>query len=385
MSTNPRYISPIPAREMERRWDAVRKAMKSQDIDCIIMQHDGGVLDGYVRYFTDSPAGHYRTTVLFPANDEMTIINHGAPGVGPSRPGIKSILMFPYVQTFNFTSTYAAEATVKYIRENNFKKIGFVNLTWISAAFYNYVTENIKGIEIVDATDLVDEIKTVKSQDEMEVIMKTIELHDKIAAEFPNIARVGRYEHEIRSDLIKLSIDLGSEQQNIMVGSDPVKSVMVPGMMANRKVEAGDILTCLIEISGVGGYFGEVGRVWALGEPSKELQDAYEASKKAQQYIAGLMKPGADPAEIYKKGNEFMVSMGYRGEERLMAHGQGTEMVERPGIAPNETMKLKEGMFIAIHLGAHKPNIGASSTDNLLITKDGAKLLTKTPQKIITI
>ncbi len=37
-------------------------------------------------------------------------------------------------------------------------------------------------------------------------------------------------------------------------------------------------------------------------------------------------------------------------------------------------MKLRENMLIAIHVGAHGPQGGASSTDNYLITADGAVL-----------
>ncbi|MGI6326245.1 MAG: M24 family metallopeptidase [Saccharofermentanales bacterium] len=317
-----RFTTGIFTREPERRWDSVRKAMKLQAIDCIVMQNIGGALAGYVRYFIDLPANRYGTVVLFPLNAEMTVITHGSPnsnaGFSPfwTPRGIKRAITVPYVQTMNYTRTYAAEAAVKYIKDNNFKRIGFVCLDSMSASFYRYVTETIGGVEIVDATDMVDEIKAVKSPDEWAVIMETIELHDRIAAELPRFIRPGRYEYEIRSDLIKLAQGWGSEEQNIIVGSDPVKSVMFGRIFANRKIEPGDMITCLIEVSGAGGYFGEVGRIWSLGEPGRELQAAYETSRQAQKLMADMMKPGADPAQIYEAGNQFLASRGYRREER---------------------------------------------------------------------
>jgi Xaa-Pro aminopeptidase len=380
----------IPTRELERRWNLVRKAMKAAQIDCIILQNEGGMMGGYVRYFTDSPANHYRTTVLFPANEDMMIINHGAPGFNKFPPhwtprGVKGNILAPYIQTFNFTENYAAEAAVKYIKENRFKKIGFVAMTSISAALYQYVTSNITGVEFVDASNLVDEIKAVKGPDEIAIIKKTVLLHDQMMAMVPGFFRPGRYEYEIRSDIIKLCQDWGSEEQNVMVGSDPARSMMFPPMFENRRIGQGDVLTCLIEISGEEGYFAEVGRAFSMGEPDKDLQDAYDTSLQAQKLIAGMMKPGADPARIYEIANDFLVSKGYNREERLVAHGQGYDMVERPGFAPGETMLIKENMLIAIHMGAHGQNGGASSTDNYLITAEGAELLTGTPQKIIIV
>lgn len=379
-----------PTRELERRWKLVRQAMARQQIDCLVMQNEIGAMGGYVRYFADCQANPYRTTVLFPAREEMLMINHGSPGVNMNPPywtprGIGTNISSPYVQTFNFSENYAAEAAVRFIKDQRFRKIGWVALTNLSAAFYRYLVDNLPGIEFVDASDLVDEIKAVKGPDELDAIRQTIELHDRIIAMVPQFFKPGRMEYEIRSDLMKASHDLCSEEQNIMVGSDPARSMMFPPMFENRRVEDGDVLTCLVEISGREGYFAEVGRVFSLGEPPADLVAAYDASLQAQRLIVSLMKPGADPVEIYNTANDFLVKNGFRREERIVAHGQGYDMVERPAIAPGETMKLQENMLIAVHCGAHGPKGGASSTDNYLITANGAELLTGTPQKIIIV
>jgi Xaa-Pro aminopeptidase len=379
-----------PLRELERRWALVRKAMKASGIDCLAIQNEIGAMGGYVRYFADTQANPYRTTVLFPADDDMLLINHGAPGRNVFPPywtprGIKGSVMLPYVQTFPFTENFAAEAAVKFFKESRFRKIGFVAMTSISASFYRHVTSSLPDVEFVDASDMVDAIKAVKGPDEIEIIMKTIALHDQVMAVVPQFFRPGRFEFEIRSDIIKLCHDLGSEEQNVMLGSHPTRSMMFPPPFESRKVQPGDVLTCLVEISGEEGFFAEVGRVLSLGEPTRDLQVAYETSLQAQRLVAGLMKPGADPVQIFEAGNAFLVSHGYQREERIAAHGQGYDMVERPAIAPGETMKLQENMLVAIHMGAHGPNGGASSTDNYLITADGAKLLTGTPQEIIIV
>ena len=195
MSLNPgeRFAYPIPERELERRWTLTRKAMKEQGIDCLIMQNDHVFLGGYVRYYTDLPANGYRTTIIFPADDEMTAINHGGVDDPPSPPdwaarGIKNTISLPYIQVLHFSNEDAAKAAVNLVKDHKYKRIGFVAMDVISASFYQYFTENLSEIDIIDASDLVDEIKAIKSADEIALIRKTAALHDQIASAVPDIS-----------------------------------------------------------------------------------------------------------------------------------------------------------------------------------------------------
>lgn len=103
---------PIPQRELERRWSAVRTAMKAEGIDSLIMQNDNQFLGGYVRYFLDLAAVQaYPTTVIFPANDEMTTISQGGKVLPNSPPawairGVKKRLAAPFWRSVCITSTW---------------------------------------------------------------------------------------------------------------------------------------------------------------------------------------------------------------------------------------------------------------------------------------
>lgn len=386
-SPGERFAFPVPDRELERRWESTREAMKEQGIDCLIMQNDHVFLGGYVRYFTDLPANGYRTTLIFPAEDEMTVINHGSTGGPPTPPdwavrGIRNRICLPFIQVLHFSSRDAAQAAVKLIKDCGYRRIGLVAMDFISAAFYQYLTENLSGAELMDASDLVDEIKAVKSPDEIAFIRKSIELHDRIASAIPGIFKEGRYEYQIRNDIIKMAADMGSEQQNIILGTDPRRPSLLPPFFENRRIEPGDKMVCLIEVNGPGGFYGELARLWCLGEPSRGLLEAFEAAKEAQKIVAGMLKPGADPGDLFRANNEYLVGKGYAPEGRLFGHGQGYDMVERPAFAPRETMRLREDMFVAVHPLAVNKDAFAFCCDNYLITADGAELLTKTPQVV---
>src|SRR5450759_989728 len=100
-----RIRAAIPTRELERRWAAIRTAMQAEGIDILVTQNDNQYLGGYVRYFTDFPAETaYPITVLFPVNDDMTMISHGGPPKPAGPPawavrGVKERLAQPYFRT----------------------------------------------------------------------------------------------------------------------------------------------------------------------------------------------------------------------------------------------------------------------------------------------
>jgi len=175
----------------------------------------------------------------------------------------------------------------------------------INAALYQYLHDNLPNIVWVDASDLVDEIKAVKSEDELVYVKESIKVHDAFASAVPAIVRPGVYEFEVRSENKRLLENLGSEQQLIMLGSSPAGAPTphLDTFFQNRQLKSGDQIMIMVEANGPGGFYSEIMRTWCLGEPSQELHDTWETSKKIQQYAASLLKPGVNPSEIIDQVN----------------------------------------------------------------------------------
>ncbi|MBW2285946.1 MAG: hypothetical protein JRF65_15280, partial [Deltaproteobacteria bacterium] len=128
----------ISTLELERRWNAVRAAMKDEGIDVLIMQNSNQWLGGYVKWFTDVPAFNgYPTTVIFPREEDMTVMNIG-PKMDPesaltdlsSKPwayrGIKAKLTAPYFPSFHYSNTYDAEVFVDLLKPMKDCVVGWV-------------------------------------------------------------------------------------------------------------------------------------------------------------------------------------------------------------------------------------------------------------------
>jgi Xaa-Pro aminopeptidase len=380
----PHCSSPV---EMQRRYNAVRTAMNIEEIDCLILFNYDNFLGGYTRYFTDFPIGNYPTYMLFYSKDDMVVLGHGGSknsSLPPFAvlPGMRAPAV-PFMPTLHYTNDYAARYLAEDIKKHTVKKAGFVGFSMIPASLYTYLREVLPSVEFVDGTDLVDRIKAIKSPEEIAGLREAVRLHDCIASSMPAFFRPGVYEYEIVNNLKKVSLDLKCEALNIGLGTDPIKPMLLPAVSAYRQVQPGDHLICLIEVSGPGGYYGEICRIWVLGEPSENIKKAFEASVECQKMIASRIKPSVSPGDLFRANNDFLTARGYLPEERLFAHGQGFDMVERPAFLPSETMKLEENMFLALHPTAVNDNAFAFCCDNYLVTATGCERITKTPMEII--
>jgi len=385
----------ISSQELERRWKAVREKMKEETIDFLVMQNDNEWLGGYVKWFTDIPARNgYPLTVIFTIDDQMTTITCGGKPPGDLGPpawtmrGVKHRLTAPYFRSLTYSNTYDAELAVETIKLKRKGKIGIVGKGSMSAFFYEYLRKSLPEAIFVDATDLVDQIKAIKSDEEIGLIKKTAALQDEAIEYAKKAIRPGRRDFEIIADIIHKVTDLGSEEQLVIGGSGPLGRPipMQKRHFQNRVVREGDQFTLMIEVNGPGGMYAEAGRIFYLGKVPSELRDAYELCKETQKATLELLKPGADPGEIWRANNEFLTRKGQLLETRLFAHGQGYDLVERPAIRDDEPMKLQARMNITVHPIIGSDRVWVWVCDNYLITESGvSECLHKSPQEIYAI
>ena len=387
-----RIFQPISTVELERRWQEVRKMMMAKSIDCLVMQNNSQFLGGYVRWFTDVPAVNgYPLTVIFPLEGEMTIVSSGGPPIPAYPPewAVRGAKVVPasYFLTFNYTKLLDAEIIAKTIEENDAKVVGLLGENFIPASLYNYLRKNLPLVELIEAADYVDEIKAIKSQEEIALIRKCAAIQDIGMAAVPDLLKPGMREFELRSALEHMMIDLGSEEKWIMIGSAPAGQLsnQKHPFLQNRVIEKGDQVCVMNEVNGPGGFYAEVGRTYVLGKPTIELKSIWEESVEAQQHTASLLKPGAHPADIFNANNKFLMDRGYPPEGRLYAHGQGYDLVERPAIRTDETMLIKENMNIAVHPRIVTKIAHAYCCDNYLVTANGSQRIHETPLALFVV
>ena len=397
MAHDPKEMLTMGASDQEllRRWNAVRARMEAEQIDVLVVQNSNQWLGGYVQWFTDIPARNaYPMTVIFPLKDEMTTITCGGKPPNDFGPpawtmrGVKNRLTAPYFPSLYYSGTYDAELAVRTLKAWKDGTIGLVNTATMNGMFYEYLLKNLPATKFVDATDLVDQIKAIKSEEEIGFLVKTIAVQDAAMEYARTVIKPGRRDFEIVADIVHRVTDLGSEEQLVIGGSGPFGTPVPPQKrhFQNRMVREGDQFTLMIEVNGPGGMYAESGRCFFVGKVPAELYDAHELCKETQQYTVKLLKPGANPADIWKANNEFLLGKGQMPETRLYAHGQGYDLVERPAIRDDEPMKLRPNMNITVHPIIGNSKLWVSIWDNWLITETGvSERLHKIPQELFSV
>jgi Xaa-Pro aminopeptidase len=392
-----RLLNPISTRELERRWGAVRKAMAERKIDALVMQNNNDWLGGYVRWFTDTPLSNgYPRSVIFPACDLMTVVDMGPRGgrrkingADASNRGIGEIIFTPAFTSVAYTDEYQAELVAQELKHCGYRTIGWVGAGAMPHRFVTRIERELAGkASFVDATEFVDRLKAIKSEEERDLIRKAAAMQDEIFNRLLEKIRPGMTDNDITALVQYEGRRLGSEQGLFLGSSAPLGQVsrFLDRHLQARMLKPGEHFTLLIENNGPGGFYTEIARTIVLGKASNELIDGFESMKEAQAHTLRLLKPGASCADIAQSHDDYMRSRNLPPELRLYCHGQGYDLVERPLIRCDETMTIERHMNLAVHPGYETPSIFAVICDNYLIESGGTGVcLHKTPKQVFEV
>src|SRR5262249_29542529 len=153
----------------------------------------------------------------------------------------------------------------------------------------------LSNATFVDASDLVDEIKEVKSEEEIAQLRRTASMQDACMEAAFAAVEPGKTDLEIAAVADKLGRCYGSTNGILLCATGPVgtAAVMAPRHQQARKIQVGDQFTLLVETNGPGGFYTELGRTCVLGKASQEMKDEFAFVLEARKFTLSLMKPGA--------------------------------------------------------------------------------------------
>jgi Xaa-Pro aminopeptidase len=359
MALSERLNTPISTPELERRWQAVRAAMAREKIDVLLMQNNNDHMGGYVRWFTDMPAVNgYPQTVVFPRDDEMTVVCQGPFG-GDSVPGddaqvwrgVKRLLNTPSYASAHYTKEYDAELAAKGLAPYAKGTIGYVGTYQMSFALLDYMKRTFPQASFVDASEMVDRIKVVKSSEEMELVKRCAAMQDGAMRAAFAAAKPGMRDIEVAAVAQHYSVSHGSENGIYLCASMPLgsPSPFGPRHVQNRVIQEGDQIALLVEDSGPGGMYTELGRSCVVGKVPQAMKDELQFVIAARKFTLDLLKPGTPCKDIWDAYNDFMRKNGRPEEARLYCHGQGYDLVERPLIRNDEPWAIAKDMNIVVH------------------------------------
>jgi len=393
---NSRVLNAVSTDELQRRWLAVRTQMAELRIDALVIQNSSDWVGGYLRWFSNQPATNgYPSSVAFPLEGGMSFIEQGPFGglrsSGESEflaTGISRRLTTPSYPSVGYTGHYDADLVLGELRRFGALRVGLVAPAAMYYRFAQRLADALPGGAIVDATDMVDRIKAIKSPEERSLIRRVAEMQDQVMSNVSEFIRPGLKDFEIAAYAQYVGQQLGSEQGIFLCSSAPSghAATFRPRSMQGRTLEADDVYSLLIENNGAGGYYTELSRIFVLGHAPPELQQAHALVLEAQRFALSLLKPGTSCRDIFLAHNGYLKENRLSEERRLSMHGMGYDMVERPLIREDEDMLIEENMAVVCHPGILNERMFVHNTEIYLIEAHGASAsLHQTPKQIFEI
>jgi Xaa-Pro aminopeptidase len=395
MAKDERILNPVSMAELERRWKAVRAAMREARLDALVVQGFANIvgLGGYYRWFTGVNAANAKSqSVLFPIEGLMTLVKHGGfeeqksyDGANALYPGVGRLFTTPNFCSVSYTCDAEADLLAGAIKAGGHRAVGLVGLNNMMFGFGQRLEKAAEGVVFTDATELVDPIRAVKSAEEIELIRRGAAMQDDIMEKIRGFIRPGMRDFEVMAHGEYLGALQQSEGGYITGSSAP------PGDLSSirhrshqgRTIREGDVLYYHIENMGPGGLFTHLGRFFSLGRPSQEMVDAFGAMLEAQDFTMARLKPGVSSSELFAEYNAYLRGRGLPEERRIHCHGQGYDVVERPLVRNDESMKIGADMSIGSHPAFSTRTLYMTVCDNFLTRADGSvERMHRTPLEI---
>src|SRR5688572_3157746 len=185
--------------ERDRRWKAVRELMRRERLDVIVTpQNTGHSMDYQAnsRYLTHVGAGgDSDIAAVFPLEGDVTAI---ATSAAPRWPNVQDWTTDVHEARRNY-----GRIIVERLKELNVERgrIGITGLGEVEGTrtpegtiFYGtwkQIREGFPSAELVDATAILDEVRYVKSAEEIDVLAKSMEINELAIQAEIEAAKVG--------------------------------------------------------------------------------------------------------------------------------------------------------------------------------------------------
>lgn len=242
------------------------------------------------------------------------------------------------------------------------------------------------GVEIVDASGWIAELRQVKDDAEIALIEAACEI--TVASWWQLLAEgvIGRSEADLAGrleHLFRLHGASGPAFDSIVAtGSN---SAIPHHQPTDRLVAAGDLLKidCGAKLQG---YHADFTRTVAVGAAAEWQTEIHQIVRSTQAEVAAKVGPASDAADLDRLAHELISAAGY-GDHfgHGTGHGVGLEIHEPPFLGrqagilrPRMTVTVEPGIYLA-------GRGGVRIEDTLLVTEAGHRQLTQAERGLLVV
>ncbi len=263
---------------------------------------------------------------------------------------------------------------------------------WFNARMYVTLLEELPEAVLMDGTNLVNWIKTVKSPAEITYMKQAALICEKVMQTAVDEIDVGVWEKNAAAKVSAAQI-AGMDRFG---GSSPAIFPIMPSAERtssahltfdpDRQYHKNDIV--LLELSGVRHrYHAPLSRTVYLGEPPQDLQKTADDVIRGLQETLMCIKPGVTAEEVEESWRKAIAHTGLVKPSRV-GYSFGLNYVPDWGehtisLRPGDKTVLQPGMTLHFMPGIWLETYGFECSEPILVTETGCEKFIEYPQKLI--
>lgn len=248
----------------------------------------------------------------------------------------------------------AAEGAVKALGRLGLTsgRIG-VEMPFLPADAWLALRKALPKVDIVDATPLLNELRAVKSDEEL-AILRTVYagVAESIQAAFRG-SRPGDTTREIarRTEREMAERDVSFLFAFVCAGPGflraPSSVTWEPGQVLH--IDAGGTLR---------DYIADICRMGCIGEPGPLAKELHAACLEVQAMVRAGIRAGVPCRDVQRAGEDAARRYSFSRYARFVVHSIGMVAYEQPEFSPDSSRTLEQGMVLSVETDFLHPEVG---------------------------
>lgn len=256
-----------------------------------------------------------------------------------------------------------------------------LDLATASYGEVNMVLKAFPDSEIRDASELLHDVRRVKTASELDALTRANEIAVAALKRVPELLHTGMTEIELASSLDEFARAEGADAfaYPTLIGFGP-KSLAPHAPPTGLQLQAGSIVTIAFGPM-IYGYCADIVRTFYYGTPPESVEAHAANCVQIQAAALAQVKPGAWAGSLmeaaHRKIHELYPDAPLAGRA---GHSLGLTIHETPSLTPDNDLPLEVDMVLAVEPGAapfQMEGVGLyRHCDVVRVTEDGYELLT---------
>ena len=375
----------FPDEEYAARCAALQAAMAREAVDAVLFASEAEIryFTGFMTPFWQSPTRPWYVVVPLMGKPVAVIPSIGAPLMHECH--VEEVLTWPAPAATDDGVSLLASTISRHAAPGH--RLGLMmgreTALRMPLADMMALRAMLPDVTLHDMTADVQRIRMVKSPREIAKIRHICTIACNVFDDLPNWVAEGLPLAELFREFKRAALAAGADDVSYLVGGagpEGYDDIIAPP--DGRPLTNGDVL--MLDTGCVwDGYFCDFDRNFAIGHAAAAAQDAHRKLHDAIEAALPLARPGTSASELFAAMDRVLRDGRSGGDDvGRYGHGLGIQLTEPPSHTAWDETQLRADMVITL-----EPSISYTASDgakrimvaeeNILITQDGAELLTR--------